>query len=153
MGRSPGGRVSWYAGVLVGRSAGGLHGFLSGLSSSSPGGLSLGALSVGELLVDGGRVGFLCAVALGLGGAVGWVVSTWRFRSLRAMLLLVSTGWAYSHLEFGQHIRCRVWARFADVVCGTLESEGLGGSALTSLLTEYSLSAALVRWVAVWAAG
>ena len=69
------------------------------------------------------------------------------------MLLLVSTGWVYSHLEFGQHIRCGIWVRFADVVCGTLESEGLGGSASTSLLAEYCASTASVRWVAVWAAG
>ena len=69
------------------------------------------------------------------------------------MFLLVSTGWVYSHLEFGQHIRCGIWAWFADVVCGTLGSEGLGESASTSLLAEYSTSTALVCWVAVWAAG
>ena len=51
--------------------------FLSGLGSSSPAGLFLGALSAGELLVDGGHMGLLCAVSseLILGVAGGWAVS------------------------------------------------------------------------------
>ena len=49
----------------------------------SPGGLSPGALPPGELLVDGGRVGLLCAVSLGLSPSVagcfafcGWAILT-----------------------------------------------------------------------------
>ena len=120
---------------------------MSCLGSSSPGGLFLGALPAGVLLIDGGHVGLFCAVPLGLGVAFGWAVSTWRFRSSSAMLLLAPTGVVNSHLEFGQHIRCRVWALFADVVCSTLEFEGLGESASTSLLAEYSTSIALVAWL------
>ena len=83
------------AGLLVGGSAGRLHGFLSGFGSSSPGGLFPGALPAGELFVGGGSVGLFCAVPLGLDVAVGWAASTWRLKSSSAMFLLVSTGCAY----------------------------------------------------------
>ena len=68
--------------------------FLTGLGSSSSGGLFLGALPAGELLVDGGHFGLLCAVSLGLilGVAGGWAVSTWSFRNSSAMLLWAPMG-------------------------------------------------------------
>ena len=67
---------------------------LNGLGSSSPGGLFLGALPAGELLVDGGHVGLLCAAFLGLmaGVAGGRAVSRWSFRNSSAMLLWAPMG-------------------------------------------------------------
>ena len=71
-----------------------MHSFLTGLSSSSPGGLFLGALPASGLLVDGGHLGLLCAASLVLvaGEAGGWADSTWSFRNLSAMLLWAPTG-------------------------------------------------------------